>query len=125
MVHQPVVDILRARGVAVPRRPVRRADDDGGGPKVLEFNCRFGDPETQAVLPRLRSDLVEVLEACLRPGGLADVNLEWSPDWAVTVVMASAGYPASVRSGDEITGLAVVRAWRSRTPGPPSRTGGS
>ena len=79
-----------------------------GGAKVLEFNCRFGDPETQAVLPRLRSDLLDALEACLEPGGLDRVTLDWSGDWAVTVVMASAGYPASSSSGDVITGLDEV-----------------
>jgi phosphoribosylamine---glycine ligase len=75
------------------------------GPKVLEFNCRFGDPETQAVLPRLRSDLLAALEACLRPGGLREERLDWTDDWAVTIVMASAGYPESSSKGDVITGL--------------------
>ena len=105
-VHQPVVDTLRARGV--PFRGVLYAGLmlTSAGPRVLEFNCRFGDPETQAVLPRLRSDLVDVVESCLAPGGLGGVTLDWSPDWAVTVVMASAGYPASARKGDVITGLA-------------------
>jgi phosphoribosylamine--glycine ligase len=107
-VHQPVVDLLRSRGV--PFRGVLYAGlmMAAGGPKVLEFNCRFGDPETQAVLPRLRTDLVDALEACLRPGGLDEVKLDWSPDWAVTVVMASAGYPASARTGDVIAGLGDV-----------------
>jgi phosphoribosylamine--glycine ligase len=72
---------------------------------VLEFNTRFGDPETQAVLPRLRGDLVAALSACLEPGGLEGLELEWSDDWAVTVVIASAGYPASARKGDPIRGL--------------------
>jgi phosphoribosylamine--glycine ligase len=72
---------------------------------VLEFNARFGDPETQAVLPRLRSDLVELLEASARPGGLAGVEPEWSSDWAVTVVLAAGGYPGDYPKGDEITGL--------------------
>jgi phosphoribosylamine--glycine ligase len=72
---------------------------------VLEFNCRFGDPETQAVLPRLRSDLLDALEACAGKGGLRADSLEWSDDWAVTVVMASAGYPESSSKGDLITGL--------------------
>ncbi len=80
------------------------------GPKVLEFNVRFGDPETQAVLPRLRSDLLELLLAATRPGGLEGAELAWSEDWAVTLVLASAGYPASSSSGDEIHGLDEVPA---------------
>ena len=78
------------------------------GVRVLEFNTRFGDPETQAVLPRLRSDLLELLEASTRPGGLAGLEPEWSPDWAVTVVLASRGYPETSSSGDRITGLDEV-----------------
>ena len=57
---------------------------------MLEFNCRFGDPETQAVLPRLRSDLVDLCLAAREPGGLAGVEAEFADDWAVTVVLASA-----------------------------------
>jgi phosphoribosylamine--glycine ligase len=104
-VHQPIVDTLRARGI--PYRGILYAGlmMTAAGPKLLEYNCRFGDPETQAVLPRLRSDLVDALQGCLEPGGLERVTLDWSDDWAVTVVMASAGYPASSRSGDVITGL--------------------
>ena len=75
------------------------------GPRVIEFNVRFGDPETQALLPRLRSDLLEALLASTQPGGLAGRTLEWSPQWAVSVVLASAGYPESSSSGDVITGL--------------------
>ena len=75
------------------------------GPKVLEFNCRFGDPETQAVLPRLRSDLLELCLASREPGGLAGAEADFGDDWAVTVVLASAGYPASSSKGDVITGL--------------------
>jgi phosphoribosylamine--glycine ligase len=107
-VHQPILDTLRARGV--PYRGILYAGlmMTASGPKVLEFNCRFGDPETQAVLPRLRTDLLDALEACLRPGGLEQVRLDWSDDWAVTVVMASAGYPATSRSGDVITGLEQI-----------------
>ena len=62
------------------------------GAKVLEFNVRFGDPETQAVLPRLRSDLLDVFVRATRPGGLAGVELEWDPRTAVTVVLASAAW---------------------------------
>jgi phosphoribosylamine--glycine ligase len=80
------------------------------GPKVLEYNARFGDPETQAVLPRLRSDLLELLERASRPGGLEGARMEWSEAWAVTVVLASRGYPESSSSGDEITGLRAIDA---------------
>jgi phosphoribosylamine--glycine ligase len=75
------------------------------GVKVLEFNVRFGDPETQAVLPRLRSDLLDLLQRATRPGGLAGARLEWDARSAVTVVLASRGYPASSSSGDVIRGL--------------------
>jgi phosphoribosylamine---glycine ligase len=75
------------------------------GPKVLEFNVRFGDPETQAVLPRLRSDLLELMEATLERDGLSGARLEWAPESAVTVVLASRGYPESSSSGDPIRGL--------------------
>jgi phosphoribosylamine--glycine ligase len=77
---------------------------------VLEFNARFGDPETQAILPRLRSDLLELLDHAARPGGLDGAAIDWSPDWAVTVVLASAGYPESSRSGDVIEGLDEAEA---------------
>jgi phosphoribosylamine---glycine ligase len=79
-----------------------------GSAKVLEYNARFGDPETQAVLPRLRSDLLDLLEASAEPGGLAGVEPEWTSDWAVTVVLASGGYPESSSSGDVISGLDEV-----------------
>ena len=105
-VHQPIVDELRRRGT--PFHGVLYAGlmmDADGEPKVLEYNARFGDPETQAVLPRLRSDLLELLEAAARPGGLAGVEPVWSDDWAVTVVLASRGYPESSSSGDPIAGL--------------------
>jgi phosphoribosylamine--glycine ligase len=108
-VHQPIVDELRRRGT--PFHGVLYAGlmmGADGRPKVLEYNARFGDPETQAVLPRLRSDLLELLEASSRPGGLAGVEPDWSDDWAVTVVLASGGYPQSSSSGDVISGLGEV-----------------
>jgi phosphoribosylamine---glycine ligase len=80
----------------------------GAGPRVLEFNVRFGDPETQAVLPRLRSDLLDLLQRATRRGGLAGAALEWDERSAVTVVLASRGYPASSSSGDVISGLERV-----------------
>ena len=80
-----------------------------GGPKVLEFNCRFGDPEAQPLLVRLRSDLVEALEATL-DGRLDSVTLEWDERPAVCVVMASGGYPGEYEKGKEITGLETAAA---------------
>jgi phosphoribosylamine--glycine ligase len=77
------------------------------GPKVLEFNCRFGDPETQVVVPRLRSDLAEALSAAAT-GRLSEVSLEWSAEACVTVVMASGGYPGDYGTGLPIEGLDQV-----------------
>jgi len=74
------------------------------GPRVLEFNCRFGDPETQAILPRLKSDLVPLLEATI-DGNLETAKIEWDPRVAVTVVMASGGYPGKYDIGAPISGL--------------------
>lgn len=74
------------------------------GPKVLEFNARFGDPETQVVLPRMRADLVEVFLAC-DDGTLSEDMVEWDDDWAVSVVLTSAGYPGSYERGKVITGI--------------------
>src|SRR5215204_1942377 len=105
-VHRPVVAAMAARGV--PFHGVLYAGLMIGveGPKVLEFNTRFGDPETQAVLPRLRSDLAELFLAAREPGGLAGAAAEFDDNWAVTVVLASAGYPESSSKGDVISGLA-------------------
>jgi phosphoribosylamine--glycine ligase len=77
------------------------------GPQVLEFNARFGDPETQAILMRLESDLVEALEACV-DGRLADAELRWSPGASACVVASSSGYPGSYRTGFPITGLSAA-----------------
>ncbi|MCL2051262.1 MAG: phosphoribosylamine--glycine ligase [Lachnospiraceae bacterium] len=74
------------------------------GPRVLEYNARFGDPETQVVLPRLKNDLVTVLEACI-DGRLAEIELEFSDDSAVCVVLASLGYPLQYEKGLPISGL--------------------
>ena len=105
-VHRPVVAAMAARGV--PFHGVLYAGLMIGveGPKVLEFNARFGDPETQAVLPRLRSDLAQLFLASREPGGLAGTSAEFEDNWAVTVVLASAGYPESSSKGDVISGLA-------------------
>ena len=127
LVHQPVVDLLRERGTpfsGVLYAGIMLTPD---GPKVLEYNVRFGDPEAQAVLPRLRSDLLDVLGAAARPGGLADVSLEWADECAVTVVLASGGYPASSSSGDVISGLdevpGEVEVTHAGTAASPGRSG--
>ncbi len=75
-----------------------------GGPKVLEFNVRFGDPETQAILPRLKSDILEPMLACAE-GGLSGIRLNWTEEPCVTVVLASGGYPGDYKIGYEIKGL--------------------
>ncbi len=90
------------------------------GPMVLEFNCRFGDPETQPILMRLESDLVEAIEASIE-GRVSDGDFRWSQDAAVCVVMASGGYPGTIDVGKKITGiedadkLAGVKVFHSGT----------
>lgn len=79
------------------------------GPRVLEFNCRLGDPETQAVLPLLESDLIDALQACI-DGRLDRMQLRWRPEACVTVVMASEGYPDNYRTGLEISGVEEAEA---------------
>ncbi|HEY6396289.1 MAG TPA: phosphoribosylamine--glycine ligase [Solirubrobacteraceae bacterium] len=107
-VHQPVLDELAARGIAFHGVLYAGLMLTPAGPKVLEFNVRFGDPETQAILPRLRSDVLDLLEAATIPGGLDGAELEWAPEVAVAVVLASRGYPESASSGDVISGLDAV-----------------
>ena len=84
------------------------------GPKILEFNARFGDPETQVVLPRLKNDLVEVMLACAEQR-LSEVELEWRDEWAVSVVLTSAGYPGSYEKGKVITGVEDAAAMENVT----------
>lgn len=105
----PTVEALRRDGA--PFRGVLYAGLmlTPGGPKVLEFNCRFGDPETQPLMMRLESDLLEVLEA-MRDGRLDQMTLRWSPQAAVGVVLASGGYPGSYNKSKPISGLATVAA---------------
>ena len=104
-IHQPVLDELRSRGIIFHGVLYAGLMLSSGGVKVLEFNARFGDPETQTILPRLRTDLLALLAAATVEGGLHAVALEWDQRPAVTVVLASAGYPESSSSGDEISGL--------------------
>jgi phosphoribosylamine---glycine ligase len=110
LVHRPIVETMKRRGT--PYHGVLYAGLmlTEPGPKVLEFNCRFGDPETQAVLPRLRSDLVGLCLATRTEGGLSGLEAGFADDWAVTVVLASAGYPESSSKGDVISGLGEAAA---------------
>jgi phosphoribosylamine---glycine ligase len=105
-VHRPVVAAMAQRGIPFHGVLYAGLMIGADGPKVLEFNARFGDPETQAVLPRLRTDLVDLFLAAREPGGLAGMSAEFGDDWAVTLVLASAGYPESSSKGDVIAGLA-------------------
>jgi phosphoribosylamine--glycine ligase len=107
-VHQPVLEELNRRGAPFHGVLYAGLMMTADGPRVLEFNVRFGDPETQAILPRLESDLLDLLIASTERGGLADARLSWTDRTAVTVVLASAGYPESSSSGDVITGLDAV-----------------
>ena len=97
-------DGLHFKGLLFPGLMVTPA-----GPKVLEFNCRFGDPETQVLLPRLKSDLVDLLEATI-DGRLDSVTPEWDSRAAVCVVMASGGYPGNYESGKAIAGIEEAEA---------------
>ena len=104
-VHRPVVEAMARRGSPFHGILYAGLMLTSDGVRVLEFNTRFGDPETQVVLPRLRSDLVDLCIGARRAGGLANAAAEFQDDWAVSVVLASAGYPESSSKGDVITGL--------------------
>ncbi|RJQ53069.1 MAG: phosphoribosylamine--glycine ligase [Actinobacteria bacterium] len=103
-IHAPVIHELADRGIDFAGVLYAGLIFTGDGPKVLEFNARFGDPETQVILPRMETDLVEVMEA-VAAGRLDDWELAWRPEVCVTVVLASGGYPGSYETGKEITGL--------------------
>ncbi len=107
-VHEPVLRVLADQGTPFHGVLYAGLMLTASGTKVLEFNVRFGDPETQVVLPRLRSDLLQLLLDACEPGGLADAELEWDPRAAVTVVLASKGYPETSSRGDVISGLDAV-----------------
>ena len=100
----PAIDLMRGDGVPFTGFLYAGLMLTRDGPKVLEFNARLGDPETQVLMHRMRSDFVPALEAAAR-GELRETKLEWSPDPSVCVVVAAQGYPGNVRSGDAITGV--------------------
>ncbi|MEL7477247.1 MAG: phosphoribosylglycinamide synthetase C domain-containing protein, partial [Cyanobacteria bacterium J06555_12] len=104
-VLEPTLKTLRDRGITykgVLYAGLMIAPD--GQPSVVEFNCRFGDPETQVVLPLLKSDLAAVMLACAE-GKLHEIDLEWHDGYAACVVMASGGYPGAYEKGKPIGGL--------------------
>jgi phosphoribosylamine--glycine ligase len=107
-VHQPIIEEMKRRGAPFHGILYAGLMLTASGVKVLEYNTRFGDPETQALLPRLRSDLAELMFASTTPGGLAEETIEFSEERSVTLTLASAGYPESSSKGDVITGLTNV-----------------
>lgn len=107
----PIVDALRTEGITYRGVLYAGLMLTAAGPKVLEFNCRFGDPETQPLLMRLRTDLLDVFEA-VTEDKLEQITLEWDPRAAVCVVMTSAGYPGPYGSGKPIHGLDDVAGMR-------------
>ncbi len=108
-IFRPVLDVLAARGT--PYRGLLYAGlvDTAQGPKLLEFNARFGDPETQVILPLLASDLGSLLHASAT-GTVRDVEVSWHDRAAVTVVLASGGYPGDYATGAPISGIAAAEA---------------
>lgn len=107
-IYQPTVDAMRAEGREFKGIIFFGLMLTSDGPKVLEYNARFGDPETQVVLPRMKNDIIEVFEACI-DGTLEQVELEFADNAAVCVVLASAGYPEHYDKGYPIHGLEVFR----------------
>lgn len=107
-IYQATVDAMKAEGRAFKGIIFFGLMLTADGPKVLEYNARFGDPETQVVLPRMKNDIVDVLEACI-DGKLDEVELEFEDNAAVCVVLASAGYPEHYEKGFKISGLDAFR----------------
>ncbi len=101
---QPTVNRLAAQGFTYCGVLYAGVMLTADGPMLLEFNCRFGDPETQTLLPLLRTDLLDVMEACVA-GSLDQLDVQWHPGASCTVVMAADGYPDAPRLGDPISGL--------------------
>jgi len=104
MVLRPTINGLAAEGIEYKGVIYAGLMLTKSGPKVLEFNARFGDPETQAILPRLESDILEPMLA-VADGDLSGVELKWKPDVCTTVALASGGYPGDYATGIEISGL--------------------
>jgi phosphoribosylamine---glycine ligase len=105
----PIVDAMRRDGVTFQGVLYAGLMLTAGGPKVLEFNTRFGDPETQALMMRLRGDLVQIMAATCQ-GRLDEVDLSWEAKHCCCVVIASGGYPGDYKKGLPITGIAEAEA---------------
>ncbi len=103
-IYQPTLDAMRAEGRPFVGILFVGLMLTGNGPKVLEYNARFGDPETQVVLPRMKNDIIEVFEACI-DGRLSDIDLVFEDNAAVCVILASEGYPEHYEKGFEIHGM--------------------
>ena len=103
-IFQPTVDAMKAEGREFKGVIFFGLMLTQDGPKVLEYNCRFGDPEAQVVLPRMENDIIDVFEACI-DGTLDQVDLRFAEDACVCVVLASDGYPVAYEKGKEIRGL--------------------
>jgi phosphoribosylamine--glycine ligase len=103
-IYQATVDAMKAEGREFKGVIFFGLMLTSEGPRVLEYNARFGDPETQVVLPRMKNDIVDVFEACIE-GRLDKINLEFEDNAAVCVVLASDGYPVAYEKGKEIRGL--------------------
>ena len=103
-IFQPTVDAMKAEGREFKGVIFFGLMLTEGGPKVLEYNCRFGDPEAQVVLPRMENDIVDVMEACI-DGTLDQIELRFTDNACVCVVLASGGYPSSYEKGKVISGL--------------------
>ena len=101
---KPIISALNAEKILYQGCLYAGLMIQNGEPKVVEFNCRFGDPETQVVLPLLESDLLEIMLACAE-GNLADKKISWKKDTAVCVVLASGGYPKSYKKNLPIEGI--------------------
>ena len=110
---KPTIAALKAEGITYRGCLYAGLMIQGGVAKVVEFNCRFGDPETQVVLPLLESDLLEIMLACAE-GNLADKKISWSKDSAVCVIMASGGYPKAYKKNLPIDGVTKAKALGAR-----------
>ena len=106
-VLKPTLEVLRQEGVGYKGVLYAGLMLTAEGPKVLEYNCRFGDPETEVILPRLKTDIIDILEAIIDEK-LGEVNIDWNNNSCVGVVLASGGYPGQYKTGVQINGLGQI-----------------